>query len=141
MSAKGGSTAKKLLRWALPCIIGLIIAFFSARARGLNGDITPALAARYWSDGCFVSAVLIGGIGAMTWISTTGVMDIFGYGFSSLVTLFTSLRKPRDQMTFLDYKTYREEKRKPARTEWLLIGLGFLAASVALLAIYHRLAG
>ena len=77
----------------------------------------------------------------MTWISTTGVMDIFGYGFSSLVTLFTSLRKPRDQMTFLDYKTYREEKRKPARTEWLLIGLGFLAASVALLAIYHRLAG
>ena len=96
---------------------------------------------RYWSDGCFVAAVLIGGIGALTWISTTGLFDIFKYGFSSVITLFTPFRKPKDQMSFYDYKTYQAEKRRPARFELLAVGVFFLALSILLLMAYSSAGG
>lgn len=140
MSANTPKNWKKLLlRWGAALVIGVLIAWLSARARGMKADISPALYARYWSDGCFVSALVIGGVGALTWVSSTGFLDIFSYGFSSLLTLFTSLRKPKDQVSYFDYKTYRAEKRKPARCEWLIVGLLFLAASVILLQIYYRI--
>ena len=139
--AKIGKAKTLLLRWGPPAAAGALIAWGAARARGLNGEISPALAARYWSDGCFAAALLIGGIGALIWISTTGVLDIFSYGFSSLLTLFTSLRSPKKQMTYLDFKTYRDEKRKPSRPEWVIIGLVFLAVSALLLVLYYRWTG
>lgn len=132
---------KRMIIAGVTVIAGVLIAWGAAAARGLKPGVGKMMALRYWSDGCFVTAVLFGGIGALTWISTTGVFDIFAYGFSSVVTLFTPFRKPKDQMTFLDYKTYRAEKRQPARIELLAVGLFFLMMSVLLLVAYSSAAG
>ncbi len=132
------SCKKSLILGGAAVAAGALIAWGAAAARGLKAGVGTEMALRYWSDGCFVSAILLGGLGALTWISTTGIFDIFSYGFSSLIMLFTPFRKPKDQMTFPDYKTYREEKRKPARFELLAAGLFFLALSVVLLLLYYR---
>ena len=132
---------QRLISWGAVVGVGLLIAWLAARARGLQGGISPAMAVRYWSDGCFVAALLIGGFGLLIWISTTGVLDIFSYGLTSLLTLFTPFKKPENHPSYLDYKTYRAEKRKPARLELLVAGAIYLLASILLLAIYHRMTG
>ena len=135
------SCRKRLLICGSAVAAGILIAWGAAAARGLKPGVGTAMALRYWSDGCFVSAVLIGGLGALTWISTTGLFDIFKYGFSSVVVLFTPFRKPKDQMSFYDYKTYQAERRKPARFELLAIGALFLILSFLLLAAYSSAGG
>ncbi len=132
---------KRLILCSLTVAAGVLIAWGAAAARGLKPGVGTAMTLRYWSDGCFVSAVLIGGIGALTWVSTTGLFDIFKYGFSSVITLFTPFRKPKDQMSFYDYKTYQAEKRRPARFELLAIGVLFLILSVLLFALYSSSGG
>ena len=132
---------KRLILTGVTMAIGALIAWGAAAARGLKPGIGKMMAFRYWSDGCFVAAILIGGLGALTWISTTGIFDVFRYGFSSVITLFTPFRKPKDQMSFFDYKTYRAEKRKPARFELLAVGLFYFLLSVLLLAVYSSAEG
>ena len=132
---------KSLILCAAAAAVGVLIAWGAASARGLKPGVGTAMALRFWSDGCFVSAILIGGVGALTWISTTGFFDIFGYGFSSVITLFTPFRKPENQMSFPDYKTYRAEKRGPVRFELLAVGAFFLLLSVVLLAAYSSAGG
>ena len=68
---------KRLILCSLTVAAGVLIAWGAAAARGLKPGVGTAMTLRYWSDGCFVSAVLIGGIGALTWVSTTGLFDIF----------------------------------------------------------------
>ena len=60
---------------------------------------------------------------------------------SSVITLFTPFRKPENQMSFPDYKTYRAEKRGPVRFELLAVGAFFLLLSVVLLAAYSSAGG
>ena len=142
MKLKGMSPrTKKLILYASVAAVGALFAWGAAAARGLKTGVGTAMALRYWSDGCFVAAVLIGGVGAMTWISTTGLFDIFAYGFSSVIVLFTPFRKPRDQKSFYDYKTFREEKRRPARFELLIAGVFFLALSILFLVLYSSMGG
>ena len=135
------SRRKRLIFCGVTVAAGILIAWGAAAARGLKPGAGTAMTLRYWSDGCFVAAVLIGGIGALTWISTTGLFDIFKYGFSSVITLFTPFRKPKDQMSFYDYKTYQAEKRRPARFELLAVGVFFLALSILLLMAYSSAGG
>ena len=135
------SRRKRLIFCGVTVAAGILIAWGAAAARGLKPGTGTAMTLRYWSDGCFVAAVLIGGIGALTWISTTGLFDIFKYGFSSVITLFTPFRKPKDQMSFYDYKTYQAEKRRPARFELLAVGVFFLALSILLLMAYSSAGG
>ena len=132
---------KRLILCSCVTAAGALIAWGAAAARGLGPGVGTAMALRYWSDGCFVSAVLIGGVGALTWISTTGIFDIFKYGFSCVVVLFTPFRKPKDQLSFYDYKTLQAERRKPARFELLAIGVLFLILSMILLAAYTHIGG
>ena len=135
------SRRKRLIFCGVTVAAGILIAWGAATARGLKPGTGTAMTLRYWSDGCFAAAVLIGGIGALTWISTTGLFDIFKYGFSSVITLFTPFRKPKDQMSFYDYKTYQAEKRRPARFELLAVGVFFLALSILLLMAYSSAGG
>ena len=63
-SKETNSRRKRLILCGAATAAGTLIAWGAASARGLGPGIGTAMALRYWSDGCFVSAVLIGGIGA-----------------------------------------------------------------------------
>lgn len=131
------TTKKALLQYGITVLVGLCIALPSAFARGLAGGQGMALSARYLSDGCFVAAVVLIGIGALCWVSATGFFDIFSYAFKSLLVLFSPLKHPRDQQSFFDYKTMKAEKRGTVPKYILLVGLIYLAVSLVLLAIYY----
>ncbi len=128
---------RALLRYGVTAVIGLIIAIPLAFSRGFAPGQAFALNARYLSDGFFVSGVLLTGIGAMSWIATTGFFDIFSYGMRSLLVLFTALVKPKSHKTFYEFKLERDEKRKAGSYFILIVGLAFIALAFIFVTIYN----
>lgn len=126
---------KSLLRCAAAVVIGGVIAVMIARGRvaAVAAVAAPGQNQVLWrlSDGLFVSGLLMTGLGALTWVSTTGFFDIFGFAFSSVLTLFSPLRAPEKQKKFYEYKLEKEGKRKPGLLFILVAGLILLAAALA----------
>lgn len=79
-------------------------------------------------DGFFVSGILIGGIGAMVWVSTTGFFDILAYGFKNLSILLL-FRRDRKYKRFYDYKAERDAKRQ--KPQFFLLGIGLILLAIA----------
>ena len=132
--------SKKWLIWAGILIVEAVIALLIARHQGLNADNEFALNARYLSDGCFVVGFMATGIGALTWISTTGFFDMMSYGVvygvRALIGLFGGNRRPQNK-DFYDYKTEKDEKRGKPVYGLLICGLVFIALSVLFLSMYY----
>ena len=128
----------KVLSHAIRTLAELALVFAVARLRGLDFSKSVQLNARYLSDGFFVVGLLATGLGLLIWVSTTGFFDILGYGVKSLLVLFTSLKKPRDHISFYDYKQIRNENRGKPRHALLLSGAACILLSLACLAVYYR---
>lgn len=126
-----------LLQYGVSAIIGLLIAVPLSLYRGFDASLPFSQNARYISDGCFVAGMLLTGIGALVWVSSTGFFDIFAYGFRSLLVLFTALVKPSDHKTFYEYKLDRERDRKKGVRFLLYVGLCFMLASYIFLRVYR----
>lgn len=129
---------KNLLKYGLPFLIGAAIAAIVAMGQGLGG-VSTALTMRALSDGCFVSAVLLGGLGLLVWVSTTGFFDIFSYaGKFALMAIFPwkRLEKP---VKFYDYKMEKEEHRKKGNHVLVIVGAAFLLLSVLFLLAYNSM--
>lgn len=126
-----------LLQYGVTTVVALLIAFPIAVYRGFSADLAFSLNARYLSDGFFVAGLLLTGIGALIWVSSTGFFDIFIYGFKSLLVLFTALVKPKDHPTFYEYKLSREKGRRKGSCFILFVGLFFLALAYVFLRVYN----
>ena len=96
-------------------------------------DLPTAWTVRCWSDALFIPAVLWLGMGGMMWVATTDFFDIFRYGFSSLLVLFTPFKNPKDHKKFYEYKLERAEKRKgkAVPVTVLVIGVVLLVGALA----------
>lgn len=129
----------KFVKWAIEIVIALGAASWIAGFRGFAWSNPFQLNARYLSDGFFVIGLIMTGLGLLVWISTTGFFDMMSYGFRSLLVLFTSLKKPKDHMTFYDYKTARDEKRGKAQWSILVVGAACIVLSVVCVLLYYRL--
>ena len=131
---------KKWLIWAGILVLETVVALLIARYRGMSAENELALNARYLSDGCFVVGFMMSGIGALTWISTTGFFDIMSYGVQygvrALVGLFGGNRKPMNK-DFYEYKLEKEERRGKTVYSVLVCGLIFVALSVIFLKVYY----
>lgn len=130
-------TLRALLRYGITLAVGLCVSVPVALYQGFAWGQPFQLNARYLSDGCFVAAVLLVGVGGLGCISCTGFFDIFSYAMKSLLTLFTPLRRPRDQISFYDYKLLRAEKRGASPRFILAVGAFFLGLSALLLWAYY----
>lgn len=90
-------------------------------------------------DGFFVAAVLLLGSGGLMFCRNHGAMDMIGYGFQSLIHLFSTpgrLDGPEE-----DYFTYcqrKAEERKPYG-HFLISGLVYLVLSVICFVIYQSM--
>ena len=60
-----------------------------------------------------------------------------GYGFKSLLWLFTPIQKSRDEGGFYEYKVRQREKRKGVPFHILWIGLALLAISLIFFGLYY----
>ncbi len=134
---------QKWLPYAIQAAIAAVIAILSAKAFGFSWEADLAWQFRNASDGLFVAALLFIGFGLLMWVSTTGFFDMFSYGFSSLLVLFTALKDPKEHKHFYEYKMEKEAKRegKGWQKSVLYIGLICLALSVLCLGLYYYLGG
>ena len=123
---------------SLQTLVELVLVAAVARLRGFEWGRPFALNARYLSDGLFVVGLLAGGMGLLIWVSTTGFFDIMSYGFKSLLVLFSPFRKPKDHISFYDYKMLREGKRGKTRPALLVSGVLCILLSLLFLWIYYR---
>ncbi len=130
---------KGVIRVLLTVLIGLGIALWAAAARGFHPGLPLPLLCRYGSDGCFVTAVILCGIGTLTLISSTGFFDIFSYGMGTLWAHISSIWKGYEHIRFYDYKAMRAEKRGKSLRFVLAVGLFYLAVSVLLLILYYSI--
>lgn len=131
---------KTLLKFGVPFLIGAAIALAVAWGQGLGG-LGSAWSLRALSDGCFVTTILMGGMGVMMWVSTTGFFDIFSYAGKSLLVLFSPLKQPEKLKKFYEYKADKDEKRKKADYTLLIVGAAFLLLSFAFLGGYYAMMG
>ena len=136
-----GFNKKTFISIAVQLVIALVIAGMVASGQGFALDGAGYLNCRYFSDGCFVSAVIFVGMGLLLWVSSTGFFDIFGYAMKSLLVLFSPLKKPGEHPHYYEYKCEKDAKRqgKPITHTVLVVGVIVLLLSFACLALYYRL--
>ncbi len=131
----------KLLKYLVATGIGLVAAFAIACWRGVLEltELSKILSAI--SDGFFVMGVVYLGFGLMLLIVNEGILDIIGFGFKSLIYLFTPRRLDRDSGGYYEYrmkkKEERAQKRVSAHIAW--IGAAFILVSVILVVVYYNL--
>jgi hypothetical protein len=90
------------------------------------------------SDGFFVAAVMLLGIGGITAARNAGCFDLMGYSMKTLFGLMTPgsrLGDPSERETFVDYKEKKAEKRR-SPAPMLLAGVIYLILAGIMLAIY-----
>ena len=130
---------KAVLRYGITVFIGAAIALTLAWTR--QGEVRqiaqPGVNQTLWclSDGCFVAGLMLTGVGVLVWVSSTGFFDIFSYAMRSLLVLFTPLRSPEKHERFIDYKTRRAEKRRPAQWFLLIVGVVYLALAAVFMGL------
>ncbi|MBR4082360.1 MAG: DUF3899 domain-containing protein [Clostridia bacterium] len=129
---------KKLLKYGLPFLIGAAIAVAVAAGQGL-GSVGAAMTMRALSDGCFVSTVLMGGLGLLIWVSTTGFFDIFSYAGKFALMAILPWKRLEKPVKFYDYKLEKEEHRKKGNHVLVIVGAVFLLLSVLFLLAYNSM--
>jgi hypothetical protein len=129
---------RKWLVHAIAMAVLLAVSYGIALGLGFHWDGPLNLNARYLSDGFFVTGLVVTGVGALLWVSTTGFFDIFAYAVRSMLVTFTPFIKPENFPKFYDYKMMRMKKRGKANYSALLEGLILIALSVIMLLVYYR---
>ena len=137
------------IRWGITFAVGLVILAVFSYGRGIL-DVQGA--ARVWRilcDGCFVTAVLLIGVGLLTLVSSEGMFDIVFYGTMCLTSVLNKNRKEKFERlseesgkrpTFYDYKMAKHGTRQ---THWYLVfvGLIFLAGAFFCMLMFNRAGG
>ena len=106
----------------------------STSVHRIYAEVPAAWHVRCWSDALFIPAVLWVGMGGLMWVATTDFFDIFRYGFSSLLVLFTPFKNPKDHKHFYEYKQERAEKRKgkSVPVTILVVGVALMLGALVL---------
>lgn len=122
----------KLLQLLTSLVIGAGLAFAIMYWRGIFEatelyDIFAAM-----SDGFFVTGIIYTGFGLMLLIVNEGVLDIIGFGFKSLIYLFTPRKLDKSSTDYYEYRMKKKEERKEktVNTNIIWIGLGFILLSI-----------
>lgn len=81
------------------------------------------------SDGCFVSGVIVGGIGSLVLISGEGFFDLIAYGLGILVKAFS--KKTNNHESFVDYKQRKESERGNVKIWFIaVVGAAFIILGI-----------
>ncbi len=126
---------KKLIKYATAALIALAVGvavFFSRPLENYN-DTNEVI--KYLADAFFVPAMLYIGFGLLMFAVNEGTLDILGYGFKSLLYLFTPIKK-KEAGGYYEYRMKKKEERKPTPYYIIFVGLAFLAVSIVFTLLY-----
>ena len=134
---KEKNTSKVLFKCGITSIIGAVLALGVMWGRGLFTATTVEKTLSCISDGFFVVGFIFAGIGLLMAISSTGLFDMMGYAFKSLIYLFTPRTIDRSQGGFYEYKMRKQEQRRAVPLYILWVGLAFVVIAFVLVGIYY----
>ena len=118
--------------------IALLLAFVVMCVRGLFtkteiSDIVMAI-----GDGFTVTAFLYLGMGALMWVSTTGMFDIFGFAIKRGAHAIIPALFVNEEGGYYEYKMKKAEKRKGFTEHFTLkLGFVFLIISIILTVVWY----
>ncbi len=126
----------QLIKYATTIASGLCIAVAVFYLRGGFTETDTGEVIKFLSDAFFIPAVLFTGFGLLCVAAGEGVLDIIGFGFQSLLYLFTPVRKDRAVGGYYEYKMRKKEKRKPVPVHILYVGILFLLPAFIFMVLY-----
>ena len=128
----------KTTRWTLLVMasIACILFLVCATVWDLFGQTETLATLRIMADCCTVPAALYIGISLLGWVGSKGTFDIFGYSIGGLFRLFHRDAYTKSGETFYDYRTRKNEERKPFNLPMLVVGLLFLFIALVLTVIF-----
>lgn len=136
---------KRWLAYLGTMALALVIALLCVSLETEDGGSSPALLVQYFSNGFFLSAVLLLGCGTLTFIAEAGNFYGIQYLGYTLVRLF-SLNKDRfndrkDYFTYCTEKQANQAEKGKSTAKWIMIhvGLGCLAISAILAFVFYRM--
>ncbi|MBQ8622864.1 MAG: DUF3899 domain-containing protein [Oscillospiraceae bacterium] len=123
----------KLKGFVYTLVSALLLCAVLAVIRGLleASDISHVF--MILSDSCFVCSVLYIGLGALVWISLSGIFDILGFGIKSLKYLFTPIKKDPAEGGYYEYVLEKREKRKGKTPPYLVLIIGLIILVLAVI--------
>ena len=120
-------------------VVGLVISVLVAWLKGVFEAGTRAESFSALCDGFFVSAVLLGGIGVLTWVRNSGSFDAMFFGVSKVFKLkWSALGDWREE--YGDYQKKKKANRSSPKP-LLICGGVYLVLAVAMLICYLNAAG
>lgn len=130
---------KKLLQYGICFLIAAAIAFWVMDSEGIFVASKPVEISAILCDAFFVPGILLVMIGALLWISTTGLFDALGYAFRIAGHSLIPFLIKSDSKSFYEYKLEKDEKRGKTPVFILIVGAVFLLASAVALIVWYKL--
>lgn len=126
----------KLKKYLITLGIGLLLAFGVAYSKDIFAQTELAKIFHILTDSFFVSAVLIMGMGGLTFVSNEGAFDGLTYALSSFADIFRKEKKNK----FNTYYDYKQSKGNRDRSFGFLLicGLVFMAITGIMLWLYYK---
>lgn len=133
---------KKLIQYGVQLAVGLGISVAVMWGQGAFEAVGTADRLLAVCNGFSVTSLLYLCFGGLAWVSTTGVLDIFSYAVRKGAHFLIPAMGREDVGKYYEYKMQKAEKRRN-KTHWsgLIVGLVFLAVSIALTAAWYAVAG
>jgi hypothetical protein len=132
----------KLLKYGIASVVGIFITVLVLESQGFFLVFAESLLQKeiqliclMLCDGFFVSCILITLFGILVWIASTGFFDSLGYALKTAAHLLIPFKRGQ-RKSYYDYKMEKEEKRMPAQSFLIWVGLVFLAISAVFLCFW-----
>lgn len=130
---EGTSKTKKHLIYAAASAVAVLVI---AAILGIFKASSTAEAIKIICDAFFAAGVLMGGVGILSWIGTSGSFDIFSYSAKVIGYKF----KPKAHLeNYYDYKQEKAKNRKPWLKELTICGAICILLAVVMLVIYNQI--
>ena len=125
----------KLRAYIINVAVALIMALCGMQAWNITAQTESLKIIKILSDSFFLPGVLLVGASLFGWVASKGTFDMFAYTGHNFINMFKRESYLKHQ-SFYDYKTQRDERRKPFNIPRTLVGLGFLALGIIFTVIY-----
>ena len=126
------SAKKHLLVWTCAAAATLLLMVLF----GFFGTMDTTARLKALSDSTAIPAVLILSFTALSFISRSGIFDIFGYSARYITSALVPSRAPKIQ-TYHDYKMSLADRPEKSRVPLFLCGLVLLGISATSAILYY----
>lgn len=120
----------RLKKHLITLLIGLLIALPVFLKDGLFRADTARRFCKVLSNGCFLAAVLLLGVGCLALVSNTGFFNAFRYNLYSVFRGMTSKGRGAPKVEFHDFNR-EKRRRKSGYSHLMVIGSVFFLIALA----------